>query len=150
MILILLRLKVQFEIHCCLMSFAQHLKNILRFNLYLFIITLRHNNKIQEQGESQKISLNLKLDFLDLNNLKIKIQDSRHLRFNLRFEFETLLFDSPATDIICINKTYAGTYNVCTIVCTLSLCNFQMPMTFWYLLRGKSEITSKLLKKEYI
>ena len=36
------------------MSFAQHLKNILRFNLYLFIITLRHNNKIQEQGESQK------------------------------------------------------------------------------------------------
>ena len=59
------------------MSFAQHLKNILRFNLYLFIISLRHNNKIQEQGESQKISLNLKLDFLDLNNLKIKfkIQD---------------------------------------------------------------------------
>ena len=31
-----------------------------RFNLYLFIITLRHNNKIQEQGESQKICLNLK------------------------------------------------------------------------------------------
>ena len=59
------------------MSFVQHLKDILRFNLYLFVITLRHNNKIQEQGESQKISLNIKLDFLDLNNLKIKfkIQD---------------------------------------------------------------------------
>ena len=55
------------------MSFAQHLKNILRFNLNLFIITLRYNNEIQEQAESQKISLNLKLDFLDLNNLKIKI-----------------------------------------------------------------------------
>ena len=55
------------------MSFAQHLKNILRFNLYLFIITLRHNNKIQDQDESQKISLNLKLNFLHLNNLKIKI-----------------------------------------------------------------------------
>ena len=50
------------------------------------MICLRHNNKIQEQGGSQKISLNLKLDFLDLNNMKIKIKDSRHLRFNLRFE----------------------------------------------------------------
>ena len=45
---------VRIEIYCCLMSFVQHLKNILIFNLYLSIISLRHNNKIQEQGESQK------------------------------------------------------------------------------------------------
>ena len=55
------------------MSFAQHLKNILRFNLHLFIISLRHKNKIQEQGESQKISLNLKSEFLDLKMIKMKI-----------------------------------------------------------------------------
>ena len=36
-------------------------------------LSFRHNNKIQEQGESQKISLNLILDFLDLNNISDSI-----------------------------------------------------------------------------
>ena len=70
------------------MSFAQHLKNILRFNLYLFIITLRHNNKIQEQDESQNVSLNLKLNFIDLNNLKI--QNLRFKTFEIQFKIRDL------------------------------------------------------------
>ena len=39
--------------------------------------------------------MNLKSEFSNLKEIRIKIQALLHLRFNLRFE--TLLFDSPAT-----------------------------------------------------
>ena len=84
------------------MSFAQHLKNILRFNLYLFIITLRHNNKIQEQDESQNVSLNLKLNFIDLNNLKI--QNLRFKTFEIQFKIRDLRLYNSTVQLILYEK----------------------------------------------
>ena len=63
------------------MSFAQHLKNILRFNLYLFIITLRHNNKIQEQAESQ---------IKPSRSQQFKIQNLSFKTFEIQFKIRDL------------------------------------------------------------
>ena len=83
------------------MSFAQHLKNILRFNLYLFIITLRHNNKIQEQGESQ-IRLS-KSQLFENQNLRFKTFKIRDLR--LYYSTAQLLSQiNPFSSDICFSK----------------------------------------------